>query len=87
MSDFKVIKCKVCNAPLVELNNQKLTECVQCGYKFPVLNKNKNQLRSEVAKSIRDVAGTKQKSIVATIIKWYFIIAFLIGILFGIFNL
>ncbi len=34
MSDFKIIKCKKCDAALVEMSGQKLTRCVQCGYEF-----------------------------------------------------
>jgi len=39
MSDFTVIKCKKCDAPLVQMQGEILTSCVQCGYKFPLINK------------------------------------------------
>lgn len=39
MSDFKVIKCKKCNAGLVEMSGQKLTSCVQCGHVFGMKDK------------------------------------------------
>ncbi|MCF6288474.1 MAG: hypothetical protein L3J53_04465 [Proteobacteria bacterium] len=34
MSEFRVVKCRKCTAPLVELPGETLTYCVQCGYKF-----------------------------------------------------
>jgi DNA-directed RNA polymerase subunit M/transcription elongation factor TFIIS len=34
MSDFKIIKCKKCDAALVEVEGQKLNRCIQCGYNF-----------------------------------------------------
>jgi DNA-directed RNA polymerase subunit RPC12/RpoP len=36
MSEFKVIKCKKCDAALTEIEGQKITQCVQCGYKFAI---------------------------------------------------
>ena len=37
MSDFKIIKCKKCDAGLVELEGETLGHCVQCGYNFGVV--------------------------------------------------
>ncbi len=34
MSDFRIVKCKKCDAGLVEMSGQKLTRCEQCGYEF-----------------------------------------------------
>ncbi|MCF6317924.1 MAG: hypothetical protein L3J83_01400 [Proteobacteria bacterium] len=34
MNEFRVIKCKKCDAALTELEGEKLTQCVQCGYRF-----------------------------------------------------
>lgn len=88
MSEFKIIKCKACNAPLVEKENEKLTECVQCGYKFYVVAKTVNTLNAAtLSENIKNSVVPQRTSVVAKIIKWYFIIAFLIGLLVGIFNL
>jgi len=46
MSDFKVIKCKKCDAGLVELSGQKLANCNQCGYVFFNGNKKPQQRSS-----------------------------------------
>ncbi len=45
MNDFKVIKCKKCDAGLVEMSGQKLTHCVQCGHQFGQMTKNSQQRR------------------------------------------
>ena len=39
MSEFKVIKCKKCDAPLVELIGEKLDRCIQCGANWGMPNK------------------------------------------------
>ncbi len=43
MSEFRVIKCKKCNAALTELKGEKLTQCVQCGYRFGIETKQSNR--------------------------------------------
>jgi len=43
MSDFSVIKCKKCDAALTQMEGEVLTSCVQCGYKFPLINKAQKQ--------------------------------------------
>ncbi len=45
MSDFRIVKCKNCDAGLVELSGQKLTRCEQCGYKFSLGNKSSKRGR------------------------------------------
>lgn len=34
MSEFKIVKCKKCDAALTELQGERVTRCIQCGYKF-----------------------------------------------------
>ena len=34
MSEFEIIKCKSCNAPLVQLHGETLKKCIQCGHSF-----------------------------------------------------
>ena len=34
MNDFKIIKCKKCDAPLVEMKGEKLDRCIQCEHIF-----------------------------------------------------
>ena len=38
MSEFRIIKCSSCDAPLVELEGEKLKKCVQCGQKISQYN-------------------------------------------------
>jgi len=47
MSDFRIIKCKSCDAALVELQGEKIRKCVQCGYNF-ALKVNKKAKRESV---------------------------------------
>jgi predicted nucleic acid-binding Zn-ribbon protein len=51
MSDFTVVKCKKCDAALTQLEGEVLTSCVQCGYKFPLINKAQKQNLESVFKS------------------------------------
>ena len=46
MSDFKIVKCKSCDASLVEMQGEKLKKCVQCGYNFNQIIKKKSNLES-----------------------------------------
>lgn len=39
MNDFKIVKCKKCDASLVEMAGKKLTHCIQCGYQFGGIEK------------------------------------------------
>ncbi len=39
MSEFRIVKCKKCNASLTELEGEKLRKCVQCGYQFSINTK------------------------------------------------
>jgi len=48
MSEFRIVKCKSCTAPLVELEGEKLTKCVQCGYDFSQKTSKKAKLESVV---------------------------------------
>ena len=48
MSEFRIVKCKSCTAPLVELEGEKLTKCVQCGYDFSQKANKKSRLESVV---------------------------------------
>jgi hypothetical protein len=36
LSEFRVVKCKKCDAALTEIVGEKLTNCVQCGYSFNI---------------------------------------------------
>lgn len=57
MSDFRIIKCKKCDAGLVELSGQKLTRCVQCGHEFGMTNKKSQRRRP------RTINGTSPQTI------------------------
>ena len=48
MSEFRIVKCKSCTAALVELEGQKLTKCVQCGYDFSQRTSKKAKLEAVV---------------------------------------
>ncbi len=121
MSDFKIVKCKKCDAALVELAGETLDRCEQCGYNF-VLVKNTSvvlqnattnekfrseikenysvvvpevtqmirRIRKKVTEQTKQKATSKtpekKKSWIVTMLKWYFIIAFIIGTLTGIFS-
>lgn len=71
MSDFKIVKCKKCDAALTQLEDEVLTSCVQCGYKFPLVNKAqkgniKSVLKNKTATpEVLDMVG-KLKQIKAT---------------------
>ena len=109
MNDFKIIKCKKCNAALVEMQGKKLDRCIQCGYLLnptkdtKITNKGQvtsyyntfktNSAISYLIKKLREMkiekrtdAPEKKKSSFLTIIKWYFIIAFGLGILSSVFS-
>ena len=87
MNDFKIIKCKSCNAPLVEEAGKKLTQCIQCGYKFIQPKKPTSQTPLNVSpKKVREILTQQKKPVWVTILKWYFIIAFMTGILVAIFD-
>jgi hypothetical protein len=51
MNDFKIVKCKKCDAGLVELAGQTLERCEQCGYDFGMPNKTKTVFNTSSAKS------------------------------------
>lgn len=115
MSEFKIIKCKKCDAPLVELAGDKIRQCMQCGYKFTsgsqTTNKHShgnfeslqtssgnndfltklNQLKAQIATKTKATKAKekltiKKKPIWVTLVKWYFIIVFSIGVLSQCFN-
>ncbi|MFK8011150.1 MAG: hypothetical protein AB8B80_03850 [Marinicellaceae bacterium] len=46
MSEFEIIKCKSCTAPLVQLQGQKLKKCIQCGHNFSQKANKKVQIES-----------------------------------------
>jgi len=48
MSEFKIIKCKSCDAALVELEGQRLNKCIQCGHDFAHRVNKKAKLESLV---------------------------------------
>lgn len=50
MSEFKIIKCKNCDAALTEINGQKLSSCIQCGHQFNALSKQKKRNYSSISK-------------------------------------
>lgn len=109
MSEFRVIKCKKCDASLTELKGETLSSCVQCGHKFlinkpsakladlagvdvsEVTNQNKKPT-PEISQLIRKLrliktqrtaktASSNKKPVWGTIVKWYFIIVFSMGVL------
>lgn len=43
MNDFTIVKCKKCDAALTQMQGEVLTSCVQCGYKFPLINNAQKQ--------------------------------------------
>lgn len=131
MSEFRVIKCKKCDAALTEIVGETLTDCVQCGYSFnlpdsdnktPHALSNKTKESSEYKRYLKKIRNknfnsatfkekinsspelanlvnklrqlntqkTKQKTgknlkakkpLWISIVKWYFIIVFSMGIL------
>jgi uncharacterized Zn finger protein (UPF0148 family) len=50
---FKIIKCKKCDAGLVEFSGQTLTQCVQCGYKFPLVKNQSSVSRRTRTRSVQ----------------------------------
>lgn len=77
MSEFKIIKCKKCDAALVELLGHKITQCVQCGHQFNLAKnsansalanlENKKNVSPELAKlvtKLKEIAKTKKPKIV-----------------------
>ena len=48
MSEFRIIKCKSCDASLVELQGENIKKCVQCGYDFNRKVNKKPKLESVV---------------------------------------
>ena len=71
MSEFKVIKCRKCDAPLTELEGEKLTKCVQCGYKFIIQTNstkkqysntnNNSQATTEIASLVNKLRQVKSQ--------------------------
>lgn len=67
MSEFKIVKCKKCNASLVELQGEKLTQCVQCGHSFTIAKKQtpetaKNSyIESQTNKGTPEIANLVRK--------------------------
>ena len=59
MSDFKIVKCKKCDAALVELKGEKLKSCVQCGYNFG-LKPNKIKNPHFIPGSLKKTPGNKR---------------------------
>lgn len=59
MSEFRVIKCKKCNAALIELEGEKLTHCIQCGYQFGGIEKKSNSTFHARLDQIREVKESK----------------------------
>ena len=107
MNEFRIVKCKKCDAALTELVGEKLTKCIQCGYSFNLLtdeNKfkrphtlsTKTKESSEYKrylKKIRNkssnakpISNKKKTPVWVTVLKWYFIISFSIGILTSFFR-
>ena len=91
MSNFKVIKCPKCDAALVEIDGTKVEKCIQCGFDFGISEtkvpktsklENYNSKKQTYKQSKATLIKPKSKlSIVITIIKWYFIIAFILGLI------
>jgi hypothetical protein len=59
MNDFKIVKCKKCDAALVELEGQKISRCNQCGYNFGAPKKSK-VFESRASTSFKQDAITNQ---------------------------
>jgi len=62
MSEFKIIKCPSCDAPLVELKDQKLKKCIQCGDGFSLQIKKKGSLSSIITEAIEKNSLTVESS-------------------------
>lgn len=111
MSEFRIVKCKKCDAALTEIVGEKLTRCIQCGYKFSIgvesANNKVTAIRNierspEIEKLVQKLRGlkttrkTKSKTtgntdkkktpVWITVLKWYFILSFSIGILTSFFR-
>jgi len=55
LSEFRVIKCKKCDAALTEIVGENLTECIQCGYSFKLLeNDNKFKRPHALSRRIKE---------------------------------
>ncbi|MBL4659137.1 MAG: hypothetical protein JKY19_02185 [Alcanivoracaceae bacterium] len=110
MSNFKIIKCKKCDASLVEMQDEKIDRCIQCGYIFNLVKDakvaNKRQITthsktlkttpevSQLVRKLRNIKDQKTADVPAKkkfglikVIKWYFIIAFVLAFLSSIFSL
>lgn len=100
MSEFRVIKCSKCDAPLVELLNEKLSRCDQCGYNFGLKSQElQTSMQSKLKayspevltliRKLKNIESTKsknttpvkKKSVIANLLKWYFILVFFFWIL------
>ncbi len=65
MSEFRIIKCKKCDAALTELEGEKLTHCIQCGYQFGGIEKKPNSIfhtRLDRLRRIKDASALKTLS-------------------------
>ncbi|VAW39936.1 hypothetical protein MNBD_GAMMA01-860 [hydrothermal vent metagenome] len=80
MKEFTIIKCTSCDAPLVELEGEKLTSCIQCGYVFSSAKQTDIDTKAITT-------SKKDPSLILTFIKWYTIIALIVGFLIGLFSL
>ena len=55
LSEFRVVKCKKCDAALTEMEGEKLTGCIQCGYSFNIPgNENKNKRPHAISNKIKE---------------------------------
>lgn len=55
VSEFRIVKCKKCDAALTEVQGEKLTSCVQCGHNFFAASKNskRRMIASNTSKSLK----------------------------------
>jgi len=96
MKDFKIVKCEKCDAALVELPNNPLIHCIQCGYQFGGIEKDKNKTsfharldkinKVREKKTSKKTAKGKKTPIWLTLLKWYIITSIVTGIILGLFK-
>ena len=54
LSEFRVVKCKKCDAALTEMEGEKLTGCIQCGYSFNNIPENKYKRPHAISSTTKD---------------------------------
>jgi DNA-directed RNA polymerase subunit RPC12/RpoP len=62
LSEFRVVKCKKCDAALTELADETLTKCVQCGYKFTMHTSESTKVTSKT--NIKNLASPEVTNLV-----------------------